>query len=65
MWVGAFKDMMRNEMFTAEALLRENNFATAEFKRCKSPGVYHIPAKTLQVRVKHDAVNSTKLFIQL
>jgi len=45
MWVSAFKNMMRNAMYTAEALLRENNFATAEFKMCKSPGIYKIPAK--------------------
>ena len=37
--------MTRNEMYRAEALLRENNFGTAEFKRCKSPGIYKIPAK--------------------
>ena len=42
-----------------ETLLRENSFVTAEFKRYKSPGIYQIRAKTVQVRVKHHAVKST------
>jgi hypothetical protein len=64
MWVHAFKDTMRNKMYTAEELLGENHFATAGFRRCKSPEIYQLPAKTVQVRVKHEAVESKNLFIQ-
>ena len=48
------KDMTWNEMYTAQALLRQNNFATAEFKMCKSPGIYKIPAKKKKSVCKYE-----------